>query len=221
VNRLIAWSVAAVIGLGIGQSMVPEWAADAIARAIAARDGGVRPAVTVVALPFWQLASGAFQEVRLVFPALRVDGMQVRAARLIWRDGAVKLGGLRQGHIEIARRGTLTVAFAVTGEALARFLGNTAGLRDADVRVDPSGLRVAGRVRLHGATVPLVAEGRLELGDAGQAVFFRALRIDGVRLPFPTVMRVLNLPRLHLSVPLRLTTMVLGHNQIRFQAMVS
>lgn len=220
-NRLIAWSVLAVLGLGFGQTVVPGWVAEAVARAVQARDGGARPTVALTALPFWLLAAGDFQRVALSAPSLTLDGLDLHAARLIWTDGAVNPASLKRGSLQIERRGAMTMAFTVTAGALARFLEATARLKDSQVSVSPKGIRVAGIVLIGGKWVPLAAQGRLGLADRGEGVVFHPTRIDGAPLPIPTTMDVFNLRRLDLPVALKFKGMVLSHNQIRFRAMSS
>lgn len=220
-NRLLTWSALAVLVLGWGQSVVPGWVAQKAARALQARDGGVRPTIEVAATPFWLLAAGKFQAVRLSAKTLPLDGLTVRGAHLVWMDGAVNLAALRRGRLTMERRGAMTIGFTVTARALAGFLGKRARLDDPTVHVNPFGVRVSGRVRLGGTWIPVVVEGSLMLAGGGEAVVFSPRRIDGARLPVPTAMDVFNLRRAALPVPLKFTRMVLGQDWIRFRAVSS
>ncbi|MCY0879222.1 MAG: LmeA family phospholipid-binding protein [Firmicutes bacterium] len=213
-SRAIQALVVLAVLAGILQWFVPRWTARALASAMARYVGGRPPSVTLTAVPFWELASGRFQELVVGMHSATLDGLSVHAARLVWSDGAVSVRALTHGRVVITRPGHLTVSVSLTDANLSALLTREQALSDPSVSVTQGAIALRGRLNLGHEVVPLDAVGALSESANHETLIYHPEEIDGLRVPLLTNVSLVNLKSLPLPVPLYIEQVTLSPGQL-------
>lgn len=201
-SRLIQFLVGIVILVAIMQWAVPRWAANQISRQIALRDHGAPTHVAVTAIPFWELASGQFQDIYINAKKVAAGPMTISSARMNWANGQLSVASLLKGQVKVVKTGRLSVTIQIDGAALSRFLAQEGKIRNAHVTITPNGVRIQGSMFLGGVSVPLDTTGNLIVSQDKKHLIFHPTSIDGINLPMMTDIEILNLNTMTLPVPM-------------------
>ncbi|CAB1128158.1 conserved exported protein of unknown function [Candidatus Hydrogenisulfobacillus filiaventi] len=208
-SRLLKAAIALVALLAVLQVGVPVLAARAVAAELARR--GIPAArVQVTAFPFWMLAQGRFQDLRVAAPSARLGPVPVEGLTADWRNGQVAIRPLEAGNLVVQREGRLQVRFRLTGTGVADLLASSGVVRNPVVHIHDGILDVTGTLTLDGIALPLSTSGRLGLSPHGRHIVYQPANVDGLDLPVPTAITVLNVSSLGLPLALHLTGLVVG-----------
>lgn len=208
----------------LGQVLVPPVVAGRAAAALHSVTGaGSTDQVTVTAVPFWTLASGQTQDVRVLVDraTVQVDGQPLGIAQMTlnWQDGQVAVGALlRQGRLVAARPGRVHLTLRLDGPAVARFLDATGRVHGAVVTVGTRQVTLAGQVALGSLRGHVSTQGRLAISASGQELLFVPQVVDGLSLPLAASLPLLDLASLSLPLPMHLTSVSLAPPDIVVQA---
>lgn len=217
-SRLIQGLVVVVLLAAIMQWFVPRWTGSELAAQLQHYDHGPKPVVNVTAIPFWQLASGQFQDVYVAANKASFGALAVQTIRLNWRHGGVSLAQLVKGHVRVTKVGLVTVSMVLDGAALAHFLAQEGKISNPTVTISPQGLKVQGRLMLGGVYVPLDTQGSLVVSSNHRQLIFHPTSIDGIHLPMLTDIQVLNLATLKLPVALAIQNIKLSQDRLEVTA---
>jgi hypothetical protein len=204
VSRLL-WLVA-LLGavIAAGQIVVPTVVAGNLSRELQQVTGpGRRDTVHVVAVPFWTLAAGEFQELTWDVTGWHIGALRVRTLSLRWENGGLNVPDLvRHRSLVVTQLGHMTIRMAVDGPALARLLEASGRVRQARVTVRAHDIELAGNVQFNGLSGPVTARGTLEVSPDGHQILCRPLAVDGIGIPFPAAIAVFDVSQLQVPVPL-------------------
>lgn len=214
----VRFTAAVVVLIAALQWWGPRWMATQVAEALAQRNGGHLPKVTITAIPFWMLLQGRFQAVTVDAAPAELSGFELSRVYLSWTGGQVSFPALLERRVVIQQRGQMVVQITVSEQALTRFLQSQAPLQGAQVSVTPNAVQLLASVKLRQLTVPLDLKGTLALSPDRERVLFLPSEIDGMTLPVPTEITVFDLRRVNTWVPMRLTAVTLLPQQIRLSA---
>jgi hypothetical protein len=204
VSRLF-WLIGIVAALAAAaQSVVPGMVDRGLAHELRQYTGPAsRTQVAVVAIPFWTLVSGRFQDLHLAVEDWQAGPLTVSQVRVNWQDGGLNLPDLVNQHaLVVTRLGRMRVTIAVDGPALAALLEKSGRLQHAQVDVGPKLLTLRGLVHLHGLTGRVNAKGTLSVSPNRHQILFHPTVVDGVSIPFPATLTVFDVSELNLPVPL-------------------
>ncbi|MDA8193963.1 MAG: LmeA family phospholipid-binding protein [Thermaerobacter sp.] len=213
-SRVVRLLVALVMMVGILQWVVPQWAAAQISRRVAALDQGKRPQVTLAAIPFWELASGRFQDLFMKSQAIRLGPIEVASAQLNWQNGQVAVASLMKGRLAIVKSGRVSMSIRLNGQALADFLAKQGKIQNTRVTVTTRDVRIQGRMTLAGVDVPVDTTGTILISADRSRLIFHPTVIDGINLPMMTDVQILDLSTLNLPLPLAIRSVVLAPDSI-------
>ncbi|MDA8198857.1 MAG: LmeA family phospholipid-binding protein [Thermaerobacter sp.] len=208
----------------LGQVLVPPVVAGRAAAALHGVTGaGSTDQVAVTAVPFWTLAFGQTQDVRVLVDSatVPVDGQPLRIAQMTlnWQDGQVAVGALlRQGRLVAARAGRVRFTLKVDGPAVAQFLDASGRVQGAVVTVGAHQVTLTGQVALGSLRGHVSTRGRLAISPNGQELLFVPQELDGLSLPLAASLPLFDLPSLNLPLPMHLTSVVLAPPDIVVQA---
>ncbi len=208
----------------LGQVLVPPVVAGRAAAALHAVTGaGSTDQVAVTAVPFWTLASGQAQDVRVVVhqATVPVDGepLGIAQATVNWQGGQVAVGPLlRQGRLVAARPGRMHLTIEVDGPAVARLLDATGRVHGAQVTVGAHSVTLTGQLSLGSLKGHVSTRGRLAISPNGQELLFVPQVLDGLSLPLAASLPLFDLTSFNLPLPLRLTSVALAPPVIVVQA---
>ncbi len=198
---------AALVGaLYVGAGAYAPPAIDAaIARAVRQQLHG-SVSVSLRPGPMWQLLYGRFDSLVIQMPSLSYQGLDVEHARLVWRNGEVRLRPLlRNGQVDIVREGALTISGTVPAKFLERTLadairpyipsGSVATI--PELAVTRKGISLDGDVIVLGVRVPYRLKGVLTISAGGSAVEFQTVSLNGSPLSLPAipVLKAAQIPR--------------------------
>jgi hypothetical protein len=166
--------------------------------------------VAVAAVPFWMLAAGRAQDVSATarHATVHFDGyaLGLSNVEVNWVDPALEMGPLLNGGRLVPEGGgRLTLTLWVAGSALARFLDESGRVAGADVTVGPHGVTLEGRIQVGGLSGPITTRGVLTIADHQQELLFVPEQLDGFALPVAASVPLLDLTRLSLPLPMRIT----------------
>jgi hypothetical protein len=177
-------------------------------------EGGRPPAVTVTAVPFWELASGHFQDLAVRMHSVTVNGLDIAAVQLHWFDGGLNLAALAKGRVVVTRPGRFMMTVELTNHNLSSLLLREKAFTDPTVTVTSGGIDVQGSLTLGHEVVPLNAVGAITESPNHEALFYHPERIDGLRLPLLTNVQLLNLDSVTLPLPLYIQRVALTPGQL-------
>jgi hypothetical protein len=201
-SRLVLGLAGLVVAVGGLQWAVPRWTAQLLAQQLARVDGGAKPQIAIDAIPFWELAWGRFQDMYLRATDVQAGPVSLSEVQVNWENGQVNVRDLFHGRLAVQKSGQLAVRVAVSAHALDRVLQSAHTFMHPHVTIGRRTITIAGAVRVHKMTVPLVARGRLEISPNHQAVLFRPFEVDGLALPVVASVQLFSLQQLALPVAL-------------------
>lgn len=213
-SRLIRVLIVLVLLAGVLQWLVPKWAAGEIASQVARYDHSQRPVVSLTAIPFWELATGRFEDLYVDASNVNAGPLKVQSARLNWANGQISVPDLIKGRFAIVRPGHVDVRIRIDGAALAAVLAQHSPVQNAEVTITPQNVRIRGRILLGGVYLPLDATGTLVVSSDRRHLIFHPTVIDGINLPMMTDIEILDLTKLQLPVPLVITSVVLEQDHV-------
>lgn len=213
-SRVLKGLIVLVVVVGVLQWFVPRWVGGFLAGQLGHYDRGPKPQVAVNAFPFWELAQGQFQNVHIQASDASFGHYTVQHATLNWSNGGVALAALKDGKLRVTKPGTLHLTLVLSGAELTSFLQHQGTLIHPQVTVVPSGVEVTGTLNLGGTSVPLDTSGSLSVSANHQAVIFHPQNIDGLSLPVPTNLQLVDVKALNLPMALSIESVQLGHNQL-------
>ncbi|MCL8208154.1 MAG: DUF2993 domain-containing protein [Actinomycetia bacterium] len=199
--------VGLVVLVAAAQLVVPTALAGELAQALEPLTGpGSRDTVKLAAIPFWELASGRFQDLQVTTVNGSAGPLKVAWFSADWQDGGVDPAAWFGRHqLVVTRTGRLTAQIRVDGAALAAILADSGRVTDPTVTVRPDGLVVAGRVNLGALQGPVTMRGNLVIAPNGRQLLFVPTSVDGYALPFGASIVVFDVSRLGLPFAVRLT----------------
>lgn len=219
-RTVIRMLVGLVVLAAAAQLAVPTALAAQLARALQPLTGPAsRDTVRLAAIPFWELASGQFQDLRITTVNGTAGPLRVAWFSADWRDGGVDPAAWFLDHrLVVTRPGRLSAQIRVDGAALAAILADSGRVADPTVTVQPDGIVVAGRVNLGALQGPVTMRGNLVIAPNGRQLLFVPTSVDGLRLPFGASIVVFDVSRLGLPFAVRLTGVRLVPPDIELRA---
>jgi hypothetical protein len=196
-----------VILAAAAQIAVPTVVANELAQTLQSFTGPEsRDTVELAAIPFWQLASGRFQDLRVTTVNGAAGPLAVAYFSADWQNGGVDPTAWFEDHrLVVTRPGRLRAQIKVDGAALAAILQDSGHVADPTVTVQPDGIVVTGRVNLGALQGPVTMRGNLVIAADGRQLLFVPTSVDGLELPFGASIVVFDVSRLGLPFAVRLT----------------
>lgn len=203
-SRLIRGLVIIVMLVGALQWAVPWFIARDLASELAHYDHGPKPAVVINAIPFWQLASGKFQDISVSAKSATVGPLAVSRADISWSNGQVSVAQLTRGHLKVEQEGQVRIQIQLDEKALSALLKKQGQVKDPEVTVKPGGVGIKGRLLLGGTYLPLNTQGTLVVSSDHKSLIFHPKSIDGLNLPLMTDMEIFSMDKLKLPLPMEI-----------------
>ncbi len=213
-SRAIQGLVVLVLVIGLLQWFAPRWAGGLLARELAHYDHGPKPSVAVSAVPFWEMASGRFQDIYVNAREAELGSLVIQQLTLNWQNGGVALGPLEKGHLVVKEPGRLTLRIVLRDSALSAFLAKKGTLSNPRVVISPTGVQLKGRILLGQSYVPLDTSGPLVESSDHRQLIFHPTNIDGLQLPVLTDIQLLNLSTMKLPMALTIQKVQLEQHQL-------
>lgn len=218
----MSWVIRILLGvvvlIGALQWTVPQWIGGQISHRIASLDNGSPPHVAVTAMPFWELASGRFQDIYVRATNVTAGPMQIASAQLNWQNGQVGVAALMGGHLAIRKTGKIDIRIRLNEQALANFLATQGKMQHPQVTITPKNVQIKGRMLLGGVYVPMNTTGTLVVSNDRQKLIFHPTVIDGINLPMLTDIQLLDIKTLNLPVPMVIQSVTLHSHYIVVKA---
>jgi hypothetical protein len=146
--------------------------------------------------PLWQLLYGRFERLVIKMPHLSYQGLDVDNARLLWRNGQVRLQPLLQsGQVDIVRQGSLTVSGMIPAkfiesslaDAIRPYIPSGSVATIPDLSITPKAISLDGDVVVLGVRVPYRFQGVLKIASGGKALEFQTDALNGSLLSLPAI----------------------------------
>lgn len=208
-SRVIKVLVVAVLLLAGLQWYVPRWVSGQMATKISAFDHGPKPTVSLVAIPFWYLLQGRFQDLYVNAQQVKVGPVELQSIQLDWQNGGLSTKALIAQHLKVTRAGKVSLTITVDEAALATFLAQQGKFQNPTVHITKAGVAITGRVLLGGVYIPLDTKGNLVVSKDKKTLIFHPTSIDGVHLPVVTDVQIFSVDSLKLPVPMVIQSVVL------------
>ena len=200
-NRAIARLIVLVLVLFGLQSAVPQWVDQAAGSQLHRYFQVAGPTVEVTAIPFWEIASGKFQEVLVSLHRVKIRGLMISKATLDWQNGRVAFGEGGSRRLTVLSPGKIQIGLGISAGGIASELDHSGVIRQSQVEISRGQMGVAGVVRLDGRSLRLAVLGPLSVAPNHQALVFRPQAIDGLKLPGQSQILIFDLARLNLPLP--------------------